>query len=209
MVGVSGGRCGVTPLVRSESGGKPFSKYRVGLAGKIVTCDFKLGGKRLLGDKWSYGEACYGYRYLGHRFNVDFTLGISIPGGSYKNLIPWTVTMYSEPLKPPLVRPDQGRYLGVVGSGGGIIAGRKEGRWYGYAFSGCSYFMDGTDGLSMDFMFDHPHFATVRVIFDWIDFQSWQTWRHEGRILSDRWWKYRDIWFPRRGGWSSRRTITG
>ena len=50
------GRCGVAPLVRSESGGKPFSGHHVGLYGQIVTYDFN-GWERLLGDKWSYGEA--------------------------------------------------------------------------------------------------------------------------------------------------------
>lgn len=55
-----------------------------------VTYDFELGGKGYLGDKWSYGGGvAYGYSLpVGHRFNVDFTLGIGYLGGSYKEYIP-------------------------------------------------------------------------------------------------------------------------
>ena len=43
-----------------------------------------------MGDKWSYGGGvAYGYSLpVGHRFNVDFTLGIGYLGGSYKEFIP-------------------------------------------------------------------------------------------------------------------------
>lgn len=80
---------------------KPFSGHHVGLYGQIVTYDFELGGKGYLGDKWSYGGGvAYGYSLpVGHRFNVDFTLGIGYLGGSYKEYIPLTVTMYGRPLK--------------------------------------------------------------------------------------------------------------
>ena len=49
-----------------------------------------MGGKGYLGDKWSYGGGvAYGYSLpVGHRFNVDFTLGIGYLGGSYKEYIP-------------------------------------------------------------------------------------------------------------------------
>lgn len=69
---------------------KPFSGHHVGLYGQIVTYDFELGGKGYLGDKWSYGGGvAYGYSLpVGHRFNVDFTLGIGYLGGSYKEYIP-------------------------------------------------------------------------------------------------------------------------
>ena len=62
---------------------KPFSGHHVGLYGQIVTYDFELGGKGYLGDKWSYGGGvAYGYSLpVGHRFNVDFTLGIGYLGG--------------------------------------------------------------------------------------------------------------------------------
>ena len=79
-------------------------------------------GKVTWGDKWSYGGGvAYGYSLpVGHRFNVDFTLGIGYLGGSYKEYIPldghyvWQTTK-----KPPLVRPDQGGYLfGVVDRAG-------------------------------------------------------------------------------------------
>ena len=58
--------------------------------GQIVTYDFELGGKGYLGDKWSYGGGvAYGYSLpVGHRFNVDFTLGIGYLGGLYKEYIP-------------------------------------------------------------------------------------------------------------------------
>ena len=67
-----------------------FSGHHVGLYGQIVTYDFELGGKGYLGDKWSYGGGvAYGYSLpVGHRFNVDFTLGIGYLGGSYKEYIP-------------------------------------------------------------------------------------------------------------------------
>lgn len=66
------------------------------------------------------GGVAYGYSLpVGHRFNVDFTLGIGYLGGLYKEYILWTVTMYGRPLKTPLVRPDQGGYLfGVVDRAG-------------------------------------------------------------------------------------------
>ena len=69
---------------------KPFSGHHVGLYGQIVTYDFELGGKGYLGDKWSYGGGvAYGYSLpVGHRFNVDFTLGIGYLGGLYKEYIP-------------------------------------------------------------------------------------------------------------------------
>ena len=69
---------------------KPFSGHHVGLYGQIVTYDFELGGKGYLGDKWSYGGGvAYGYSLpVGHRFNVDFTLGMGYLGGSYKEYIP-------------------------------------------------------------------------------------------------------------------------
>lgn len=69
---------------------KPFSGHHVGLYGQIVTYDFELGGKGYLGDKWSYGGGvAYGYSLpVGHRFNVDFTMGIGYLGGSYKEYIP-------------------------------------------------------------------------------------------------------------------------
>ena len=69
---------------------KPFSGHHVGLYGQIVPYDFELGGKGYLGDKWSYGGGvAYGYSLpVGHRFNVDFTLGIGYLGGLYKEYIP-------------------------------------------------------------------------------------------------------------------------
>lgn len=69
---------------------KPLTGHHVGLYGQIVTYDFELGGKGYLGDKWSYGGGvAYGYSLpVGHRFNVDFTLGIGYLGGSYKEYIP-------------------------------------------------------------------------------------------------------------------------
>ena len=58
--------------------------------GRSSPMDFELGGKGYLGDKWSYGGGvAYGYSLpVGHRFNVDFTLGIGYLGGSYKEYIP-------------------------------------------------------------------------------------------------------------------------
>lgn len=69
---------------------KTVSGHHVGLYGQIVTYDFELGGKGYLGDKWSYGGGvAYGYSLpVGHRFNVDFTLGIGYLGGLYKEYIP-------------------------------------------------------------------------------------------------------------------------
>ena len=69
---------------------KPLTGHHVGLYGQIVTYDFELGGKGYLGDKWSYGGGvAYGYSLpVGHRFNVDFTLGIGYLGGLYKEYIP-------------------------------------------------------------------------------------------------------------------------
>ena len=48
-------------------------------------------GKVTWGSKWSYGGGvAYGYSLpVGHRFNVDFTLGIGYLGGSYKEYIPF------------------------------------------------------------------------------------------------------------------------
>ena len=52
--------------------------------------NWSVAGKGYLGDKWSYGGGvAYGYSLpVGHRFNVDFTLGIGYLGGSYKEYIP-------------------------------------------------------------------------------------------------------------------------
>ncbi len=73
-----------------KPGRRVLTGHHVGVYGQIVTYDFERGGRGYLGDKWSYGGGvAYGYSLpVGHRFNVDFTLGIGYLGGSYKEYIP-------------------------------------------------------------------------------------------------------------------------
>lgn len=69
---------------------KPLNGHHIGLYAQMVTYDFERGGRGYLGDRWSYGGGfAYGYSHpLGHRWSIDFTLGIGYLGGEYKEYLP-------------------------------------------------------------------------------------------------------------------------
>ncbi len=87
-------------------------------------------GKVTWGINGSYGGGvAYGYSLpVGHRFNVDFTLGIGYLGGSYKEYIPldghyvWQTTKNRRWFGPTKA----GMLFGVVDRAGGIIRRKKE-----------------------------------------------------------------------------------
>ena len=118
------------------------------------------------------GGVAYGYSLpVGHRFNVDFTLGIGYLGGSYKEYIPldghyvWQTTKNRRWFGPTKAGIS---LVWLIGRGN---YSRKKGRQAVIRIRFSLVFIFLWIGLTAcehkDLCYDHPHFATVRVIFDW------------------------------------------
>lgn len=79
----------------------PLSGHHIGLYAQMLTYDFLLGKKGILGDKWSYaGGFEYGYSFpLNNCLRLDLALGVGFMGGEYMTYVPmdghyvWQSTM--------------------------------------------------------------------------------------------------------------------
>ena len=70
--------------------GRPLTGHHLGVYGQMVTYDFELGARGILGDRWSYaGGLEYGYALpVGRNLNLDFNLGVGYLQGIYKEYLP-------------------------------------------------------------------------------------------------------------------------
>ena len=70
--------------------GRPLTGHHIGVYGQMVTYDFELGARGILGDKWSYAggiEYCYALP-VGPNCNLDFNIGVGYLQGIYKEYLP-------------------------------------------------------------------------------------------------------------------------
>ncbi len=77
---------------------KPLQGHHIGLYGQVLTYDFELGGKGVMGgvpggsifDKCNYGVGIeYGYSHpVARRLNLDFSIGLGYFGGEYREYKP-------------------------------------------------------------------------------------------------------------------------
>lgn len=69
---------------------RPLSGHHIAVYGQMLTYDLELGGKGILGDRWTWGAGvAYGYSLpLSRHFNIDFTIGFGYATGEYKKYHP-------------------------------------------------------------------------------------------------------------------------
>lgn len=82
----------------SKARQKPLQGHHIGIYGQILTYDFELGGKGIMGgepggtlwDRMHWGVGVdYGFSLpVGRRINIDFTIGVGYQGGKYYEYIP-------------------------------------------------------------------------------------------------------------------------
>ncbi len=91
---IYGGDINVRKYFGRKAEEKPLQGHHIGVYGQIVTYDFELGGKGIMGgvpggtlfDKFNYGGGIeYGYSHpIAKRLNLDFTIGLGYFGGQYR-----------------------------------------------------------------------------------------------------------------------------
>ncbi len=95
---IYGGDINVRKYFGRKAEEKPLQGHHIGLYGQVVTYDFELGGKGIMGgvpggtifDKFNYGGGIeYGYSHpIAKRLNLDFTIGLGYFGGEYREYEP-------------------------------------------------------------------------------------------------------------------------
>ncbi len=95
---IYGGDINVRKYFGRKAEEKPLQGHHIGVYGQIVTYDFELGGKGIMGgvpggtlfDKFNYGGGIeYGYSHpIARRLNLDFTIGVGYFGGEYREYVP-------------------------------------------------------------------------------------------------------------------------
>lgn len=95
-----GGTAEIRRWFGKKSAGSPLTGHHAGIYASMLTYDMELGGRGVLGDKWSWGAGLsYGYSLpVAHRLNIDFSCSFGYLTGEYKEYLPiedhyvWQVT---------------------------------------------------------------------------------------------------------------------
>lgn len=121
---VYGGDAEARYWLGSDGYGPRRSGHHLGVYAQMGTFDFELGGRGYLVDRWGYGGGLsYGYSLpLTRRLNLDFSIGVGVFHGLFKEYLPidgryvWQVTKKRNWIGPTKAEVSLVWHLGDIGT---------------------------------------------------------------------------------------------